>query len=562
MGAVFEGANTRIHRRVAIKVLHASVARKETHVQRFEKEATAAGRIGSEHIVEVLDIGSLPGGELFMVMEFLEGEDLAARIKRHKRLTPHQAAPIVHEILEGLGAAHRAGIIHRDLKPENVYLLSSRAGRRDFVKVLDFGVSKFSALEGEGMSMTSTGAVMGTPYYLSPEQARGLKTIDARSDLYSVGVVLYQAVTGRLPFAAETFNELVFKIALEAPDPAESVVPNLDPAFAAIIGKAMVRDVNGRFQSAREFQQAIEEWMAMNPPLDAGRASGAGGAPGARTTRSGTMAMDQVVPADPAPPWTGGQPPAPTPSNPGVHYGNAGVGAGVNGPMGAGAPYPYPGAPVGAAYPGGPPGADPYAMHPGAQPGGYPLQAGTPVPYGQAPSGAPQMGVSSPSIGLSTTPQPGALNALGTTGAPPKKSGAMVAAVALGVLALAGGAVGAYMVFAGGGTATDPTTPTSTTATAQTAPTDPNAPPTAAPSQAPSQAPTAEPTGDTKPQASVEPTGVAPPGTGPTAPPLFGTWPPKPTGTGAATTTTTTTTPTATPTATTKPTGRVIGGEL
>jgi serine/threonine-protein kinase len=263
MGSVYEGENLRIHRKVAIKVLHAAVAAKADVVQRFEREAQAAGRIGSEHIVEVLDLGNLPDGERFMVMEYLEGESLGDRIKRKKRMSPHEAAAVLHQLLEGLAAAHAAGIVHRDLKPDNVYLLTNKGGQKDFVKLLDFGVSKFNALDSE-MSMTRTGAVMGTPFYMSPEQARGGK-VDTRSDLYSVGVVVYQAVTGRVPFHAETFNELVFKIALESPEPAE-LVPGLDPSFAAIIVRSMVRDPAGRFQTAHEFQNAVAQWMMTAAP--------------------------------------------------------------------------------------------------------------------------------------------------------------------------------------------------------------------------------------------------------------------------------------------------------
>ena len=264
MGAVYEGENVRIHRKVAIKVLHAAVAAKADVVQRFEREAQAAGRIGSEHIVEVLDLGNLPEGDRFMVMEYLEGESLGDRIKRKKRLAPHEVGHVVHQLLEGLGAAHAVGIIHRDLKPDNVFLMNSKGGQRDFVKVLDFGVSKFNSLDTE-MSMTRTGAVMGTPFYMSPEQARGA-AIDTRSDLYSVGVVIYQAVTGRVPFHAETFNELVFKIALESPEPAELVAPGLDPAFAALIVRSMVRDPAGRFQTAQEFQAAVAQWLMTAAP--------------------------------------------------------------------------------------------------------------------------------------------------------------------------------------------------------------------------------------------------------------------------------------------------------
>src|SRR6478736_9200409 len=204
MGAVYEGENVRIHRKVAIKVLHSQVASSQDAVQRFEREAQAAGRIGSEHIVEVLDLGTLPEGDRYMVMEFMDGSSLADRISERGKLPPQTTAPIVVQLLEGLRAAHDAGIIHRDLKPDNVYLLGSRGGKKDFVKILDFGISKFNTLGGE-FSMTRTGAVMGTPYYMSPEQAKGNRDVDHRADLYAVGVILYEAVAGEVPFNAETF---------------------------------------------------------------------------------------------------------------------------------------------------------------------------------------------------------------------------------------------------------------------------------------------------------------------------------------------------------------------
>lgn len=259
MGAVYEGENTRIHRRVAIKVLHAGVAASADAVARFEREAQAAGRIGSEHIVEVLDLGQLPDGDRYMVMEFLDGQPLSARIRQLGRLSAEQLYPIALQMLEGLQAAHQAGIIHRDLKPDNVYLVSSRKGQADFVKLLDFGISKFSKVGGE-FSMTRTGAVMGTPYYMAPEQAKGGKDIDIRVDIYAAGVILYEAVSGQVPFNADTFNELLFKIVLESPPPVEQVVPGLDPAFAAIIAKAMAREVGDRFSSCQEFQQALVAW--------------------------------------------------------------------------------------------------------------------------------------------------------------------------------------------------------------------------------------------------------------------------------------------------------------
>ena len=263
MGAVYEGENIRIHRTVAIKVLHAGVAENQDAVQRFEREAQAAGRIGSEHIVEVLDLGNLPDGDRFMVMEYMDGDSLSARIQKRGRLTAQETYPIARQILEGLAAAHGAGIIHRDLKPDNVFLLKRRGGHADFVKLLDFGISKFSALSGEsGFSMTRTGAVMGTPYYMSPEQAKGAKGMDHRADLYAVGVILYECVTGRVPFNADTFNELLFKIVLETPQPIEQVVPDSDPAFNQVVQRAMAREPAARYQTAREFQESVDAWAA------------------------------------------------------------------------------------------------------------------------------------------------------------------------------------------------------------------------------------------------------------------------------------------------------------
>jgi serine/threonine-protein kinase len=265
MGAVYEGENVRIRRRVAIKVLNTDSAASEENIRRFEREAQAAGEIGNEHILEVLDIGSLPNGDRYMVMEFLDGETLAARIERLGFLTAGQVAPIALQFLSGLASAHAAGIIHRDLKPENIFVLRSKAGRADFVKLIDFGISKFSRPFEEGeIKVTRADAILGTPCYMSPEQARGALETDERSDIYSCGVILYEAVTGHLPFEARTFNELMFKIALEdAPSPL-ALQPLLDGEFAAMISRALSRDPARRFPSAREFAEAVEAWMRRN----------------------------------------------------------------------------------------------------------------------------------------------------------------------------------------------------------------------------------------------------------------------------------------------------------
>ena len=318
MGAVYEGENTRIHRKVAIKVLHAAVAATGEAVARFEREAQAAGRIGSEHIVEVLDLGNLPSGDRYMVMEFMDGDSLSARIRARTRLTAGEAYPIMHQLLEALAAAHGAGIIHRDLKPDNVYLLKSRGGKADFVKLLDFGISKFNQLSGDsGFSMTRTGAVMGTPYYMAPEQAKGARDLDHRVDLYAAGVILYEAITGEVPFNADTFNELLFKIVLEAAKPVEQVVPNLDPAFAAIVNKSMAREPATRFQTAREFQQALEQWAAGAGPQVLASLAAAGqsahGAPAHQPLGTGQYA---AAPQQHQPLGTGQYAAAPQPQQP------------------------------------------------------------------------------------------------------------------------------------------------------------------------------------------------------------------------------------------------------
>ena len=312
MGAVYEAENMRIHRKVAIKVLHAGVAQTGEAVSRFEREAQAAGRIGSEHIVEVLDLGNLPSGDRYMVMEFMDGDSLSGRISARGRLTPGEIYPILHQLLEALAAAHGAGIIHRDLKPDNVYLLKSRGGKSDFVKLLDFGISKFNQLSGDsGFSMTRTGAVMGTPYYMAPEQAKGSRELDHRVDLYAVGVILYECVTGEVPFNADTFNELLFKIVLEQARPVQQSVPNLDPSFAAIVNKSMAREPAQRFQSAREFQHALEQWAAGAGPQFAAalnasaQAAHGGGAPG----------YHQQVPTGQHPAVNTGQYPAAAPAH-------------------------------------------------------------------------------------------------------------------------------------------------------------------------------------------------------------------------------------------------------
>jgi serine/threonine protein kinase len=260
MGSVYEGQHILVDRRVAIKVLLPALDRGRASA-RFAQEARAAGRIGNEHILDVYDMGSLSDGSCYLVAEYLDGETLRQRINRTGRLSPGVAIPLLLELLDGLGAAHAAGVVHRDLKPDNVFLVRKKAGRSDFVKLIDFGISRFEPLDAsDAARMTTTGTVLGTPHYLSPEQARGRREIDRRSDLFAVGVILYEMVTGEVPFKAESFNDLLFKIVLEPAPAPEEVVHDLDPAFSRIMVKALAKDPAERYQSAEELGLALIRW--------------------------------------------------------------------------------------------------------------------------------------------------------------------------------------------------------------------------------------------------------------------------------------------------------------
>lgn len=257
MGAVYEGENVRIGRRVAIKVLHAEAAHAPDLRRRFEREARVAAKIGSPNICDVLDLGDLPTGHAYLVMEYLEGEGLDSLLTRVERLPAKEIAPIVVQLLDGLSAMHGANIVHRDLKPANVFLTDS--GGRELVKILDFGISKFQA-QTEDLQKTETGALLGTPLYMSPEQSRGLD-LDGRSDIYSVGVILYRALSGGHCFDADNLPQLLFKTALEAPIPLEPRVDGVDRSFVPIVEKALEKDPANRYASAREFRDAIADWM-------------------------------------------------------------------------------------------------------------------------------------------------------------------------------------------------------------------------------------------------------------------------------------------------------------
>ena len=267
MGTVYEAEHTGVGRRVAVKVLLPEFAKNPEINGRFAREARAAAAIGHDNIIDVLDVG-LHDGLPYMVMELLKGESLASRLEREKNLSPEAASYVMAQVLSALGSAHAAGIIHRDLKPDNVFL-TTKAGVRDFVKLLDFGISKFKddGTGPGGSSKTQTGVLMGTPVYMSPEQALAKRDIDHRADLYSAGVMLYELVAGRVPFDAESQAELLMEIVyrpngLKA---ASEFNPTLPPEFDRIVTRSIAKDRDERFQEAADFVAALSPWIGDAP---------------------------------------------------------------------------------------------------------------------------------------------------------------------------------------------------------------------------------------------------------------------------------------------------------
>jgi serine/threonine protein kinase len=260
-GDVFEGVNVRIKLKVAIKVLKAEYATRTEMLARFEREALAATHIDSPYVCQVYDAGTLHDGRPYIVMEYLTGTDLGKRLRDSGgSLGLIDAVNFCIHAARGLGAAHQAEIFHRDMKPDNLFIAKTKQGD-EIAKIVDFGISKLMSPEAKSQSMTQTGHILGSPIYMSPEQARGAKTTDHRSDLYSLGVVLFESVTGRTPFTADTFNELMFKIALEEPPLANTLRPEVDDGLTEILVKALKREPAERFQSAHEFETALVGWL-------------------------------------------------------------------------------------------------------------------------------------------------------------------------------------------------------------------------------------------------------------------------------------------------------------
>ncbi|MBW2525535.1 MAG: serine/threonine protein kinase [Deltaproteobacteria bacterium] len=261
MGRVYEARHTRIaSKRFAVKTLHPEYLRQPDVLARFQREAEAAATIDSPHVVGVVDVDRTRDGRPFLVTDFLEGEDLGARIKKRGALSEAAAVHVVRQVCLALSAAHAAGIVHRDIKPDNVFLTGSPTA--PLAKVLDFGISRVTSEAGN--SLTKTGMIMGTPAYMAPEQARGSR-VDHRADIYALGAVLYSALTGKEPFELDDPSAVLAAVLTRDPPRPRSLVPTLDENLELIVQRAMAKEPDHRFADAAELYATLAPYDTLEP---------------------------------------------------------------------------------------------------------------------------------------------------------------------------------------------------------------------------------------------------------------------------------------------------------
>ena len=263
MGSVYAAEDVTSGRMVAVKVIHKNLADGQAVLARFQREARAAGSIDTEHIARCFDTGTDPeSGSPYMVLEYLVGEDLQHVLRRLGPVKPEVALRIAAQACLGVAKAHEAGVVHRDIKPANLFLARAEGGAR-IVKVLDFGVAKIrrdpgDISDGTSGGLTRTGSLLGSPLYMSPEQARSVKNLDHRSDIWSLGVVLYQSVAGRTPYEhISGLGDLILALCSDLPPPVQQFAPWVGPEVAALIDRALRIDPSERFQTAGDMVDAL-----------------------------------------------------------------------------------------------------------------------------------------------------------------------------------------------------------------------------------------------------------------------------------------------------------------
>jgi len=278
MGSVWVAEHLTLKSEVAVKLIDPAIAESPEALGRFMREAQASAALRSPHVVQVLDYGA-DGGVPFIAMELLQGESLGQRLERERRLSPETTARILGQVARAMARAHEAGIVHRDLKPDNIFLVQN--DDEEVAKVLDFGIAKGKALglaTTDGLGATRTGAILGTPYYMSPEQTEGSRQIDHRTDLWSLGVIAFECLTGSRPFDGETLGGIIMAICAR-PIVTPSQVAVVPPGFDEWFARATARNPDARFASAKEQAHALREvclghGMPLGSPPDPRAGSG------------------------------------------------------------------------------------------------------------------------------------------------------------------------------------------------------------------------------------------------------------------------------------------------
>jgi len=255
MGVVVAATHLQLGQLVALKFMLKAALQYPDNVARFEREARAAVRLRSDHVAKVTDVGRLDDGAPYMVMEFLEGQDLDSYLRRNSPIPVQTAVDFLLQACEAIAEAHSLGIVHRDLKPKNLFL-TQRLNGEPLVKVLDFGVSKVIGAEGD-FSLTATTQVLGSPSYMSPEQLRASRDVDQRTDIWALGAILYELLTGSVPFPASTLTQLTAMVISEEPRPLESLRQDLPPELRAIVLRCLEKKVDARFGSVADFAAAL-----------------------------------------------------------------------------------------------------------------------------------------------------------------------------------------------------------------------------------------------------------------------------------------------------------------
>jgi len=302
MGVVYEAQHAIVKRRFAVKFLRPDFARRRESLGRFQREAEAAGGLESEHIASVVDFGITNDGSPYIVMEYLVGESLASLLAREGRLSCHRAADLCMQACHGAETAHAAGIVHRDLKPHNVFMCR-RDDNTDLLKILDFGIAKLE-LVGHDQVSTQTGTVMGTPAYMSPEQARGDRTIDLRTDVYSLGAILFEMLSGKLPHPGDSRNAILYHISTQPVVSLATVAPEVPQPLVEIVDRALSSRPDVRPRSAKGFagdlarfarREAWPEPLSLKAaPFPSASHSSAEKAPQAEPPNANAMVFDRA----------------------------------------------------------------------------------------------------------------------------------------------------------------------------------------------------------------------------------------------------------------------------